>query len=109
MHASVLEGVRGMHIDHINGNPLDNRRSNLRLATPSNNQANRNALNRNNRSGYMGVYKATKQRHWTARLQVDRTGHHIGQFDDPAEAAWMYDQWKIAVHGEFATLNFVYI
>jgi len=108
MHASVLPAVLGMHIDHINGDPLDNRRSNLRIVTPSQNGANRNRLNVNNKSGYMGVHKTYQRPTWTAKVQVGFHSYNAGRYRDPEEAAWMYDQWKLALQGEFATLNFEY-
>ncbi|TFD15492.1 Fis family transcriptional regulator [Cryobacterium sp. TMT1-21] len=109
MHQTLLHCPQGSHIDHKNGQPLDNRRSNLRVVTPSHNGANRNRLNINNRTGYMGVYKTPNRPTWSAKVQVMGRNFDAGRYRDPEEAAWMYDQWKLALQGEFATLNFQYV
>lgn len=93
-----------VHIDHINGNGLDNRRSNLRVATPSQNSANRRKI-ANATSPYKGVYWQ-KNRRWRAVLTVDRRHISLGMFDDPADAARAYDAAALEHFGPFARLNF---
>lgn len=72
-------------IDHINGNPLDNRIANLRQATPKQNSENRR-LNANNTSGYRGVNWYARGKKWCAHLQHANQQVHIGYFDCPHEA-----------------------
>lgn len=107
MHRQIL-GLKhgdGLKCDHINGNGLDNRNSNLRLATNSQNQHNaRKQLN--NRSGYMGVSWDRRTERWLVQIQADNVQRHLGRFDDPVEAACAYDDAARKLHGEFATLNF---
>lgn len=56
VHAFVMGGARdGLHIDHVNGNKLDNRKRNLRFVTPQKNQVNRKRRNKNNTSGVRGI------------------------------------------------------
>src|SRR6478736_2425501 len=89
-------------IDHINGNGLDNRKCNLRLATPS-----QNAVNRifQNKSGYRGVSLAAKGKfHAKIRFMGDR--HYLGVFETAEEAAKVYDMKALQLHGEFSVLNF---
>ena len=112
MHREVMERIigrpmnRGEEVDHINGNKLDNRRDNLRLAVHAQNM--RNQQNRKlGASGYIGVSSTSKGK-WRAYLVLDNQQVQAGTFDDPAVAAWFRDQWAIELHGEFARLNFEY-
>jgi hypothetical protein len=77
-------------IDHINGDPGDNRIANLRPATRSQNLAN-SKRRKNNTSGYKGVSWNKQARKWHARIGVDGQYKHLGLFTDPAEAheAWL--------------------
>ena len=93
-------------LDHVNGNGLDNRRSNLRFATKAENGRNRGP-NRNNTSGYKRVCWHKGARKWLASIQVDRLQISLGLYDDPIEAALAYDLAAIEHHGEFARPNFL--
>jgi len=101
MHRLIMGFPEGF-VDHINGDGLDNRRANLRLATRSQNRANSRPRGR---SGLKGVYGMPGQR-WQAWGGVDSTKVYLGTFDDPNHAAAAYDRWAIVAHGEFARLNF---
>ena len=91
-------------VDHINGDGLDNRRSNLRPATVT--QNNRNARRRkDNRSGFKGVTRQASGL-WRARITVDGLQIRLGTFDAPEDAARAYDAAAIHHFGEFARLNF---
>lgn len=100
MHAQIT-GVRGS--DHRNGNRRDNRRANLRVATGSQNQANRGKQRGQYSSRYKGVSWYKRDRLW--RVQVG-TGRHVGYYADEIEAARAYDHAAFALWGEFAQLNF---
>lgn len=95
-------------IDHINGNPLDNRRANLRLATRAQNAAN-SRLNRNNTSGYKGVHKYKVRPEQTkifeAVISINSKNCRIGSFYTAREAAIAYDEAVIKLRGEFAKTN----
>ncbi|NDZ93286.1 hypothetical protein G3I13_01740 [Streptomyces sp. SID6673] len=114
LHKLILSRVLGRtlisseFVDHRNRNRLDNRRENLRIATRAQNNANRKSSHRST-SQYLGVYWHTRQKRWAATLRTSSTQIHIGYFDNEAEAAWMYDQWAVEIHGEFANPNFAYI
>ncbi len=74
------------HIDHINGNGRDNRISNLRDVTRSENMKNRRLSNINT-SGFHGVHKAYPDRDvWAAQIKSDGKHIHLGTFDTKAEA-----------------------
>ena len=69
------------HIDHINGDKLDNRRENLRVVSPGRNQVNRHGLNKNNGSGARGVtVRKSGPNPYIAQIMVDRKVHHLGSF-----------------------------
>jgi len=101
MHRVVAGALPGQVVDHINGDTLDNRKSNLRICSISQNGANR-GKNKDNTSGYKGVtfHKGTKK--WQAGIKIKGKYIYIGRFDDPALAASAYDKAAKEIHGEFA-------
>jgi len=103
LHRLLMHPERGEYIDHIDGDGLNNQRSNLRLCSNSDNLMNR-GLNSNNRTGYKGVSKSSAHR-WCARLMVNGETVWRESFDDPVEAARAYDRVAIEWRGEFARTN----
>jgi hypothetical protein len=89
------------HIDHVDGNGLNNSIANLREATHAENQHNRGAK-ANNTSGFKGVCWAKRSGKWVATITVGRRQRHLGFFDDPAEAHAAYCAAAGEMHGEFA-------
>jgi hypothetical protein len=102
LHREIMNAPSGMFVDHINGNPLDNRRANLRLCTPRQNSINRRYANQ---SGYRGVYISPGKRP-RAIIESHGIAYRLGSFDSPEEAARAYDAMARELHGEFAILNF---
>ena len=104
MHRLIINAKKDEHVDHRNGDGLDNRRSNLRICTMSQNQANRGPTKANT-SGFKGVSPDRRGR-WRARVKVNGKQKALGSFATPEEAAIAYDREARAVFGEFARLNF---
>lgn len=102
MH-SLITGWR--LVDHVNGNGLDNRRSNLRPATPSQNQANR-STRRDSSSGFKGVYWYTDRQLWRARITANRKVRSLGYFRTAEAAARAYDEAALELFGAYARPNF---
>src|ERR1043165_3940616 len=89
-------------VDHIDGNGLNNRRSNLRLATYAQSSMNR-GRNIKNSSGYKGV--DLKDGKWRAEIQVSRKKVYLGRFSTPEEAYAAYCEAAKKYHGEFANFG----
>lgn len=105
MHRLIMNAPPEKDVDHINGNGLDNRESNLRLCVQSQNGANR-GLGRNNTSGFKGVSYHQARKYWKAEIKVNYKPIFLGRFDKAEDAARAYDRAAIEYFGEFAFLNF---
>lgn len=95
--------VKGEEYDHINRNPLDNRKCNLRLCSLTQNQYNR-GTRRTNTSGYKGVCDKNAKR-FRARIWHNRKPIHLGYFNTKEEAAEAYNAAALRLQGVFACLN----
>lgn len=102
MHRLILPD--SVQADHIDGNGLNNQRSNVRPATPSQNGANRPRPNRNNTLGFRGIKRNGSG--WSAQIRILGKRTHLGTFRTPEEAARAYDAKAIEAWGSFATTNF---
>lgn len=94
-------------VDHIDGNPLNNQKSNLRLCTSSQNSMNRRK-SIVNKSGYKGVcwrYN-TNGKNWCATIYKNAKQFHLGYFWTAEEAAKVYDEKALELFGDFARLNY---
>jgi hypothetical protein len=112
LHVVILERVlkrslvKGEVCDHWDLNGLNNCRSNLRLATVSQNMHNRGS-NSNNTSGYKGVFWNKKAKSWWAQIYCDSKPIYLGSFKSPHKAARAYNEAALKHHGEFARLNVI--
>jgi len=104
MHRLIMNAPEGMHVDHINGDGLDNRRENLRIVTPQLNQAN-SRKHVAGKSSFKGVSWHHRANKWRAYICINRGQKHIGLFDDELEAAKAYDAVAKSTWGEHAYLN----
>ena len=93
-----------LQIDHINGNPSDNRIANLRLATPG-----QNAKNTRKKPGTASKYKGAswhaRTGKWQSQIKVDGHNMHLGCFDTDYEAHLAYCKAAAVLHGEFANFG----
>jgi hypothetical protein len=105
MHRVILDAPKGMFVDHINGDGLDNRRCNLRLCTHAENIRN-SKTRRDNTSGYKGVYLLKHDRKWCACLSVNGVTRHLGRFTTPEAAARAYNEAAEKYYGRFARTNY---
>lgn len=107
LHNVILGHKDGHIVDHEDGDGLNNRRSNLRFATASQNQFNKR-LNRNNTSGFKGVSYAAHapgEKKWRAKITVERKYISLGYYLTPELAAAAYDKAAQRLFGEFACAN----
>lgn len=102
LHRLIVGALAGEVVDHINNDPLDNRRENLRACTQQENLFNRKF------SGYKSKFKGVEHRtknSWRARLKRDGKDIVIGHFKTEIEAAIAYNKKAKEMFGEFAYLN----
>jgi len=105
MHNVIMNMKESGKIDHISRDGLDNRKQNLRVATLSQNNANKCKINKNTTSVYKGVTKRTSTR-WESSMKCNYKYYYLGSFNNDIEAAKVYDRKASELFGEFAYLNF---
>ncbi len=117
MHRLIMKAGKGQLVDHIDGNGLNNQKSNLRLCTASQNGKNRK-VKYNSSSKYLGVSRQIKNHvtrtgekmtyiNWIANIAItgDGKNKYIGCFKTQENAAIAYNIYAEKYHGEFANLN----
>ncbi len=105
MHRLIMDAKKGEHTDHINGDTLDNRRSNLRICTHAENCRNQHVRNRGT-SQYKGVSWSEDRRKWLVQIKVNYKTIPLGRFRNEIYAAGVYDKAAVKYFGEYANLNF---
>ncbi len=104
LHRSIMGEAEGLVVDHINGDGLDNRRTNLRWATRQQNTMNRFAKTKNI-TGFKGVRRANRSVRWTAVIGMNGKSHYLGAFDTPEDAYAAYCAANAMFHGEFGRVE----
>lgn len=103
IHRLIMDAPHGKDVDHINGNRADNRRSNLRVCSRSENLCNKGLLS-NNTSGFKGVSRFRKTK-WQTYINIQGKRYNLGHFSSKEEAAKVYNEAALKYHGKFARLN----
>ncbi len=106
LHRAIMKAPKRRLVDHENGDGLDNRRANLRLATRSQNMMNRSKTKRETTSKYIGVSFDKGCKRWRAAIRVCYKQRWLGSFKNEVDAARTYDEAAKKYHGDFARLNF---
>jgi hypothetical protein len=101
MHRLILNAPDGSVVDHVNGDTLDNRRANLRLATPIENARNRK-MQSTNTTGLKGVMLNKRTGTWRSKIRTGGCEVHLGTFKTAQEAHAAYCDAAKQFHGDFA-------
>jgi len=108
LHRLIMKPAPGLVVDHISGETLDNRRSNLRVCTNAENSRNSQRIY-TSKTGYKGVHSASANGSflpWRARIKHNYKEIQLGTFATKEEAALAFDNASRKYFGEFARLNF---
>jgi len=104
MHRVVTNAPKTMHVDHIWGDKLDNRKKSLRFCTNAQNISN-SGIRKNNTSGYKGVIWDKRDKKWRSTIGFNRKSIFLGCFSCKHEAASAYNVAAVKYFGEFAKPN----
>jgi hypothetical protein len=105
MHRQIMQPPKGKIVDHMDGSPRNNYRSNLRICTPWENARNR-AKHAGASSQFKGVCWRRQVGKWGAAVDIQGRCTFLGYFDDEVEAARAYDRAAVERFGVFARPNF---
>jgi len=106
LHREIMKTPQGMFTDHINGDKLDNRKSNLRIVNRHQNATNTPKRSATLSSVYKGVTKENNQNVYRVSVKVGNRIVKINGFQHERHAALAYDLWAIDLFGNYANTNF---
>lgn len=106
LHKLIMKVPSNIKIDHINRNPLDNRKQNLRICNYSENTCN-TGITINNTSGYKGVSWNSSSGKWLAQIIKDAVQYYLGVFAIKEDAARAYNKASLELHGPFGYQNII--
>lgn len=102
VHRLVMDAKKGEYVDHINGDTLDNRKSNLRIVTKQQNGFN-SKIRKNNTSGFVGVHFDNASNNWVATIKYSDKKTHLKKTKDKNEAIRLRLEAELKYFGkEFA-------
>ena len=105
MARAITDAPSGMCVDHINGDKLDNRRSNLRICTRGQNARNTKKPSHGKTSTFKGVSWYRRYSKYQAAVSSNGKRVHLGYYDRAEDAARAYDEAALKAYGEFALIN----
>jgi hypothetical protein len=104
LHRFIVNCPHGYCVDHANCNTLDNRRSNLRICSQSENRFN-SRKSKSNTSGYKGVSYSNQAKKWRSQIKRKNKIIHLGYYDTPEKAYEAYVAASKKYHGEFGRIT----
>lgn len=102
MHNIIMPTIKGFQVDHIDRNPLNNQKSNLRICTKYQNALNK-GLSKLSKTGYKGVCFKKDCQKFQARICFNKKRISLGYFDTAELAFQAYKEASKKFHGEFAS------
>ncbi|MCF8566997.1 HNH endonuclease [Alicyclobacillus tolerans] len=104
LHRLIMDTPTDMYTDHISGNKLDNRKSNLRICTQAQNLANQKRRI-NSSTGIKGVIFIKSRNKYQSRIAKNGTSHHLGYYHKPRFARLAYELGAKYLQGEYARFD----
>ena len=104
MHREIMKAPKGVMVDHVDRDGLNNRKRNLRLCSRRENSYNRRGNSRGS-SQYKGVFWHKVCGKWEARITYNGNADYLGLYENERDAARAYDERAKELYGDFAYLN----
>jgi hypothetical protein len=105
MHRLIVNAADGLHVDHLNGDKLDNRKSNLQVCTARENAIRQQVYPKRGSSRFKGVSYDKRRNKWKAVIGHNYKRIDIGRFNTEQEAADAYDTFSKKLHGKQPITN----
>lgn len=106
LHRFIMNASINDQVDHIDGNPLNNKKENLRICSNKENSKSQ-SIRKRNTSGYKGVTWDKQRSKWKAQITINYKHKSLGFFNSKEDAALCYNEGAIKYFGEFALLNII--
>lgn len=103
LHRFIVDAPKWCVVDHVDGNPLNNTRSNLRVCTQAENS--RNSISVSGSSKYKGVSYVKRINKWRSYIKFNYKQIFLGYFKEEIDAAYAYNDAAKLYFKEFARLN----
>jgi hypothetical protein len=94
LHRFIINAPKGILVDHINGNALDNRKINLRLATDIENSQNRSGAAISSKTGIRGVSLCKQTNKWLTQVVLNKKAYNLGRYDSIEEAECVVKEFR---------------